>query len=76
MSIRSTIAETVGRSSYWFLHRFRNGGSSLPGQLTLLIDPYILSSFSKRYDLIIVTGVKLDVAITKVHDLCNVAEIS
>ena len=56
MSIRSTIAETVGRSSYWFLHRFRNGGSSLPGQLTLLIDPYILSSFSKRYDLIIVTG--------------------
>ena len=56
MSIRSTIAETVGRSSYWFLHRFRNGGSSLPGQLTLLIDPHILSSFSKRYDLIIVTG--------------------
>ena len=56
MSIRSTIAETVGRSSYWFLHRFRNGGSSLPGQLTLLIDPHILNSFSKRYDLIIVTG--------------------
>ena len=56
MSIRSTIAERVGRSSYWFLHHFRNGGSSLPGQLTLLIDPHILRSFSKRYDLVIVTG--------------------
>lgn len=56
MSIRSALAETVGRSSYWFLHRFRNGGSSLPGKLTLALDPHILQSFSKRYDLVIVTG--------------------
>lgn len=56
MSIRSTIAEKVGRSSYWFLHRFRSGGSSLPGRLTLLVDPHILNSFSRRYDLIVVTG--------------------
>lgn len=56
MSIRSTFAESIGRSSYWFLHRFRNGGSSLPGKLTLTIDPHILHSFSKKYDLVIVTG--------------------
>ncbi|MGM9891377.1 MurT ligase domain-containing protein [Limosilactobacillus sp.] len=56
MSIRSTMAEAVGRSSYWFLHRFYNGGSSLPGKLTLAIDPHILHAFSQKYDLIIVTG--------------------
>ncbi|MDO4902856.1 MAG: Mur ligase family protein [Limosilactobacillus sp.] len=56
MSIRSSVAGTLGRSSYWFLHRFFKGGSSLPGKLALAIDPEILKSFSKKYDLVIVTG--------------------
>ena len=56
MSIRSSFAEFAGRSSYWFLHTFMHGGSSLPGKLTLKLDPNILQSFSKKYDLAIVTG--------------------
>ncbi len=56
MSIRSSFAEFAGRSSYWFLHTFMHGGSSLPGKLTLKLDPNILKSFSKKYDLVIVTG--------------------
>ncbi|WP_267200985.1 Mur ligase family protein [Limosilactobacillus kribbianus] len=56
MSIRSSFAEFAGRSSYWFLHTFMHGGSSLPGKLTLKLDPNILQAFSKKYDLIIITG--------------------
>lgn len=56
MTLRSVFAETVGRSSYWFLHTFMHGGSSLPGKLTLKLDPQILKAFSKKYDLVIVTG--------------------
>ena len=56
MSIRSSFAEFAGRSSYWFLHTFMHGGSSLPCKLTLKLDPNILQSFSKKYDLVIVTG--------------------
>ena len=56
MSIRSSFAEFAGRSSYWFLYTFMHGGSSLPGKLTLKLDPNILQSFSKKYDLVIVTG--------------------
>ena len=56
MSIRSSFAEFAGRSSYWFLHTFMHGGSSLPGKLTLKLDPNILQSFSQKYDLVIITG--------------------
>lgn len=56
MSIRSSFAEFAGRSSYWFLHTFMYGGSSLPGKLTLKLDPNILQSFSQKYDLVIITG--------------------
>lgn len=56
MSIRSTLAEATGRSSYWFLHHFYHGGSSLPGKIALALDPHILHTFNKYYDLIIVTG--------------------
>lgn len=56
MSIRSHFAAGLGRFSYWFLHTFRNGGSSLPGKLTLKIDPHILQEYAKRYDLVIITG--------------------
>lgn len=56
MTLKSSIAEVAGRSSYWFLHKFFHGGSSLPGKITLKLDPNILKAFSKKYDLVIVTG--------------------
>lgn len=56
MTIRSHFAAGVGRFSYWFLHTFRNGGSSLPGKLTLKLDPQILQQYAKKYDLVIITG--------------------
>ncbi len=56
MSLRSTIAKTAGKSSYWFLHTFFKGGSSLPGKITTKIDPNILQSLGKHYDVIVVTG--------------------
>lgn len=56
MTIRSHFAAGVGRFSYWFLHTFRNGGSSLPGKLTLKLDPEILKQYAKDYDLVIITG--------------------
>lgn len=56
MSIRSHFAAGVGRFSYWFLHTFRNGGSSLPGKVTLKLDPEILQEYAKKYDLVIITG--------------------
>ena len=55
MSLKSSFAELAGRSSYWFLHTFMHGGSSLPGKITLKLDPDILQSFAKKYDLVIVT---------------------
>ena len=42
MTLKSSIAEVAGRSSYWFLHKFFHGGSSLPGKITLKLDPNIL----------------------------------
>lgn len=56
MSFKSSIAEFAGRASYWFLHTFTHGGSSLPGKITIKLDPQILQAFSKKYDLVIVTG--------------------
>lgn len=56
MSFKSSFAELMGRSSYWFLHNLFHGGSSLPGKITLKLDPNILQEFSKKYDLVIITG--------------------
>ncbi len=56
MSIQSSFAEFAGRSSYWFLHNVFHGGSSLPGKITIKLDPNILSEFAKKYDLVIITG--------------------
>ncbi|UDM31768.1 Mur ligase family protein [Lentilactobacillus laojiaonis] len=56
MSFKSTFATAAGRSSYWFLHTFMKGGSSLPGKITTKIDPDILATLGKNYDVIIITG--------------------
>lgn len=56
MSLRSGVATFAGRSSYWFLHTFLHGGSSLPGKITLKLDPQILRSLGAKYDVIVITG--------------------
>ncbi len=56
MSVKSSLATVVGKSSYWFLHTFLKGGSSLPGKLAVKIDPNVLYELGKNYDVILVTG--------------------
>ena len=56
MSIKSTLAKSLGRASYWALSKFTNGGSSFPGKLAQQIDPKILSHLAKDYDVAIITG--------------------
>ncbi|MBU3852098.1 MAG: Mur ligase family protein [Candidatus Paralactobacillus gallistercoris] len=56
MSVKSSLATVVGKSSYWFLHTFLKGGSSLPGKLAVKIDPNVLHELGKNYDVILVTG--------------------
>lgn len=56
MSIKSALATVVGKSSYWFLHNVMKGGSSFPGKTAERIDPEILKSLAKGYEVIIVTG--------------------
>ncbi|MFD1430466.1 Mur ligase family protein [Lacticaseibacillus mingshuiensis] len=55
-SAKAGLATIVGRSSYWFLHTFLKGGSSLPGKLAQRIDPSVLAALGKDYDVIVVTG--------------------
>ena len=47
MSLKSSVAITAGKTSHWFLHKFTNGGTSLPGKITLAIDPDVLKSLAK-----------------------------
>lgn len=56
MTLRSQLAIFVGKSSQWFLKTFLKGGSSLPGQLALKIDPKILDTLAKDYEVVVVTG--------------------
>lgn len=56
MSLRSSLATAAGKSSYWFLHTFLHGGSSLPGKITTAIDPQVLKVFGEQYDVVIITG--------------------
>lgn len=56
ISAKARLAITVGRFSYWFLHTFLKGGSSLPGKLAARLDPDVLAALGANYDVIIVTG--------------------
>ncbi len=56
MSLRTQLAILVGKSSQWFLRTFLKGGSSLPGQLALKIDPKILDTLAKGYEVVVITG--------------------
>lgn len=56
MGIRSQLAIAVGKTSQWALKTFFKGGSSLPGKLALTIDPHLLDSLAKDYQVVVVTG--------------------
>ena len=55
MGIRSHFAIAVGKTSQWALKTFFKGGSSLPGKLALKVDPHILDSLAKDYQVVVVT---------------------
>lgn len=56
MGIRSQVAIFAGKTSQWFLQTFFKGGSSYPGKLALKMDPKILDTLAKDYEIIVVTG--------------------
>ncbi|WP_300561872.1 Mur ligase family protein [Companilactobacillus sp.] len=56
MTLKSSFATLTGKSSYFILSRFFNGGSSYPGKIAYKIDPDILATLGKNYELIVVTG--------------------
>lgn len=56
MSLKSSAAIIAGRTSYWFLHNFLHGGTSLPGKITLTIDPDVLQNLAKDYETVLITG--------------------
>lgn len=56
MGIRSHVAIAAGKTSQWVLQTFFKGGSSYPGKLALKIDPKILDTLAKEYEIVVVTG--------------------
>lgn len=57
MTLKSTFARITAKSTYWLLHDvLHRGGTSLPGKIAVAIDPNILKSIQKNFDLVIVTG--------------------
>ncbi|MGM0125295.1 Mur ligase middle protein [Enterococcus sp. AZ194] len=56
MGIRSQLAITAGKTAQWVLRNFFKGGSSFPGTLALKIDPHILDTLAKDYQIVVVTG--------------------
>lgn len=56
MGIRSQLAITAGKTSQWVLKNFFKGGSSYPGTLALKIDPHILDTLARDYQIVVVTG--------------------
>ena len=56
MSFKSSLAIAAGKTSHWFLHNFMHGGTSLPGKLTLKLDPDVLQDLAKDYEIVIITG--------------------
>lgn len=56
MGFRSQLAIAAGKSSQWILQTFFKGGSSYPGKLALKIDPKILDTLAKDYEIVVVTG--------------------
>lgn len=56
MTIQSSFAKYLGKSTQFILEKFFHRGSTLPGRLALKIDPKLLASLTKGYEIIVITG--------------------
>ncbi|MDR0922287.1 MAG: Mur ligase family protein [Lactobacillales bacterium] len=56
MRLKTRFAILAGKSSHWVLKTFFKGGSSYPGSLALKLDPQILDTIAKDYEIVVVTG--------------------
>ncbi|SJZ97197.1 UDP-N-acetylmuramoyl-L-alanyl-D-glutamate--2,6-diaminopimelate ligase [Pilibacter termitis] len=56
MTFKSLLATTVGKSAQFILKNFFKGGSSYPGTLALRLEPNILDTLARDYEVIVVTG--------------------
>lgn len=56
MTLKSKLAITLGRLSRWGLTTFTRGGSSLPGKIATMIDPKVLDTLAKNYEIVVITG--------------------
>ncbi len=56
MTLKSSVAIAAGKISYWLLHNFMHGGTSLPGKITLSLEPDVLRKLAKDYEIILITG--------------------
>lgn len=56
MTLRSQLAIFIGKAAQWLLKTFFKRGSSYPGKLALKIDPKVLDSLAKDYEIVVVTG--------------------
>lgn len=56
MTFKSNLAIAVGKSSQFILQKFFKRGSTLPGRLALKIDPKILDTLARDYEIVVVTG--------------------
>ncbi|WP_071131312.1 Mur ligase family protein [Enterococcus timonensis] len=56
MNLKSLTAIVAGKTAQWFLHTFLKGGSSYPGKLALKIQPNILDTLARDYEVVVITG--------------------
>ncbi|MDR1606558.1 MAG: Mur ligase family protein [Streptococcaceae bacterium] len=56
MTIKASIAIFLGKSSQFILQKLFKRGSTFPGRLALTIDPQILDTLARDYQIVVVTG--------------------
>ncbi len=56
MNLKTRIIRMLANGSREVLSRLTQGGSSFPGKLALTLDPHILASLTKNYQIAVITG--------------------
>ncbi|MDR1568526.1 MAG: Mur ligase family protein [Streptococcaceae bacterium] len=56
MTVQATLAKLIGKSIGFVLQKIFHRGSSYPGAIALKLDPSILKTLSKDYEIIVITG--------------------
>src|SRR5574340_914983 len=56
MTLKSNLAILAGKSSQFILQTFFKRGSTFPGKLALKIDPNILDTIARDYEIVVITG--------------------